>query len=274
MITREIDTSLLRSKIYDLRDALIAQGRVADAGTIIEDQSRLFARQMVVTTPPYGLGTASKKKGEHAVEGDLNKIFTGVQEEMLNTIGSEHGVSDIDAWIESSGRPLHLQWKRIDPTGQGMKAFHYAQKNARGRTRKGKYRMAADAWFAPYVVSKEDLKAYMDKMMARVGRRKASWAVSWMQLGGSVQRWIRRHIEGGGVKGRCVERLTGNFPQVTMASSAAGISGDAHIVESALKIRRQAIGRQIRGILSGYSQDWKNGLRITRKTRNQPAGAL
>lgn len=273
MITREIDTSLLRSKIYDLRDALISQGQIADAGAIIENQAKLFARQMVVTTPPYGLGGAAKKKGEHAVEGDLNKIFTGVSEEMLNTIGSDHGVSDIDAWITSSGRPLHIQWKKIDPTGQGMKAYHYRQKNARGRTLKGKYRTSADAWFAPYVVSKEDLSAYMAKMIARVGRRKASWAVSWVSLGGSVQRWLDRHLKGSAT-GRCVPVLTGSFPQVTMTSSAPGIAGDAHIVESALKIRRQAIGRLIRGVLSGYSQDWKNGIKISKKMRQQPAEVL
>lgn len=275
MLTRTINTSVCRDKLYQLRDALISKGQPADAATLVLQESRLFARQMVVTTPPYGLGGATKAKGETAVKKDLQQIFTGVEEETLNTEGSNHGVTNIDAWMTTpSGNQLHFKWDKIDPTGQGMKVFHYRAKGRNGRTRNLK-KSSFDGWYAAYVVSKADLAAYRAKILARVGRRKASWGVAWMQLGGKLQKWIKRHIEGGGAKGQCIENLTGtNNPHIIISSQAPGILGDSHIVASALRIRKDAITRHIKGVLSGYAQDWKDGLRIRRQVKSEPAGEL
>lgn len=274
MITREIDASRLRERFYELREALIGQGKAGDAATLVEDESRLFCRQVVVATPPYGLGSASRNQGEKAVRGDLKKIFTPVEDEMLQTIGSQFGVANIDHWITTaSGKRLRLDWQRLDPTGQGMKAFHRKNRNRYGRTGNLNGKASkADTWFSAYVISKKDFADYKNKILARVGRRKAAWAKSFVAMGGTVQRWIAKHLDG--AKGHFFSQLTGNNPTITMSSSAAGVAGDEHIIQSALKIRYQSIGRRIRLITSGYAKDVASGIKISRKLRRTPAGSL
>jgi hypothetical protein len=234
-----------------------------DAATVFEDESRLFLKQVIRFTPPK-----TKAQGEAAITRDLGQLFTAVDENMLNTIGSEHGLSAIDVWLTTAnGERKELDWRKIDPTGAGMKEFHYRNRDSRGRAFHLK-RQRGQKWYAPYVVSFEDMAAYRDKMKARVGRRKAAWAKSYVALKGTVAAWIGRHI--GGAKGEFHISTNPSRPAIVMINRAAGIGQDTHIVSSALRARYQAIGKRMRLIASGYSKDVAQGIRLANHAIKSP----
>jgi len=267
---KEVDTKLLDLRILDLHDALIGAGRPGDAATIFQDQSRFFLEGLIRRTPPTARkGFGAKQAGEEAIERDLLKIFTPVHEDLLDDIAIEFGANDIDAWRDFDGTKKQLKWDRIDNTGQGMANFHKANLNARGRTfglkEKGK-RGNADAWYSPYVVTFADFKAYADKMKSKVGRRKAAWGMSLISVGGKLPNWISKHV--GGAKGVVQNNLQNiSHPSIVMTNYSPGISSDNRIVQQQVHIRASAIKKLIKGVLSGYSSDWKQGIKIQKQAR-------
>lgn len=261
--TIEIDTTRLQARMQELSDALIGQGQAGDAATIFEDEGRRFVQQVIRLTPPR-----NKKQGEDAIRRDLMKIFTPVTDELLNTVGSQHGLSAVDVWITAAdGRRINLDWKKIDPTGSGMAGFHHKNQNARGRTSDLK-KDAGDKWFAPYVVSFEDFATYRDRILARVGRRKAAWAKSFIGLGGSVATWIRRHV--GESKGQFIWQKDPHKPSITMVNFSRGIRDDEHFIRGTLRVRTEAIQRRIKLVLSGYAKDMARGMKIQRQAHKSP----
>lgn len=245
----------------------ISQG--GDVSTLFEDESRLFLKQIIRLTPPK-----SKAQGEAAIARDLIKQFTPINEEMLNIIGSEHGVSAIDAWITSAnGERKELKWNRIDPTGDGMEAFHNANRDSRGRAYNLKRQRDPKVWYAPYVVSFQDYAKFRDKLYSHVGRRKAAWGKSSNALGGKLSRWISRHLAG--AKGE-FHNNHGSMGKVSivMINRAPGISQDLHFVNGALRVRYQAIGKRIRLALSGYSKDMAQQIKLERRVRPTPDSFL
>src|SRR6185369_3296519 len=148
--------------------ALVGAGQMGDAATVLEDEFRLLMKQIINLTPPPGLGRAAMSQGEESVKRDLNQLFTPINEEMLNHIGSLFGVAGIDNWItDTDGKHKHLIWNKLDPTGAGMQQFHRANQDSRGRARRLK-RKRKDAWFAPYVVSFSDFTPYLQKIQSHV----------------------------------------------------------------------------------------------------------
>lgn len=269
IMVEDCNTDRINQRVQELTDVLIGGGGSnADATTVMHQEVLKFQRRVINLTPTPGLGTDAKKQGEAAVKRDLNKIFTPVTDDLLNAIGSQFGVSHIDQWFTTAtGEKQHIQWDRIDPSGSGMRAFHQKNRDSRGRARNLK-RSRGDAWYAAYVVSFEDFAQYAKDQMARVGRRKAAWALGFKSLGGKVQRWIDRHISG--AKGMVDNRLRDTVhPSVTVGSFAPGVSGDAHTIHSALRVSYEAIGKRMRLLVNGYAKDVSQGQKITKKAGSE-----
>lgn len=260
--------------LNELHDALIGAGQPGDAATVLEDEFRLWMKQVTRLTPPRGFGTDAKKQGEDAIKRDLSKIFTPVNEELLNDIGSQFGVDGIDQWITGSkGDKLHLVWDKIDPTGKGIQDFHRAHQDNRGRVRKGLKGTAVNVWRALYVVSFADFAAYLNKILSHVGRRKAPWAMAYSRLGGAVQNWIARHF-GASVDGAFLNDISNQTnPSITAWNWAPGIRDDERILRDSKRIRTEAMKRRLTLILSGYSKDVASRMKITRKAHKQAPSA-
>lgn len=259
----DIDTSKLNSRILELHDALIAQG--GDVESIFRDEARLFLRQVIRLTPPK-----TREQGEAAIKRDLMKIFTPVNQDFLDDLIIEHGHNNIDAWITSAVDPgvkRHVMFDYASNTGTEMADFHQRNRDNRGRTRPLK-RMAS-GWYSPFAVSFEDFASYRDKVLKRVGMRKAGWGVSLIGMAGKVAGWIRRHVDSKQAKGE-LHLVAADKPSVTMINRSPGIGQDVRTVNSALRVRSQAIGRRIRLILSGYSEDVARGIKIQRRAHASP----
>lgn len=255
----EVLQTRLNSRIEELHDALMGSG--ADVSTIFEDESRLFVKQVIRLTPPK-----TKAQGESAIDRDMMKLFEPVNGDFLDDLVIEHGANNIDTWLTSAGgEKKHIKFTYVDNTGGPMKNFHYRNRDSRGRAYSLKRQRDPGIWYAPYVVSYENFTAYANKMKARVGRRKAAWAVSLTKLGGKVASWINRHVSG--AKGEYHNSFNLEKPSIVMINRAPGIMSDERIVRSALRARHQAIGKRLRLVISGYSKDVASGIRVARKDR-------
>lgn len=262
-----IDGSLFTSKVNSLYDCLDGQGQGGDASRMIANESRSFLRRQIQLTPPR-----TKQQGEDAIQRDLSKIFTPVNGEMLSMIGSQFGTSGIDEWITGSDKKdIHLQWDKIDPSGSSMGPFHQANRNRRGRTRNLK-RSGGRGWYSPFVVSYETFGAYLNKIQSHVGRRKAGWAVSLKEVGGTVASWIWRHV-GSDAPGDVINNLhVKNHPSITMRNYAPGIEDDRRIFNDNLRMTAASISKKMKLILQGYIYDWNSG-KVIRPKEAQEAMA-
>ena len=237
-------------------------------GQVLVEQAALFARDLVQITPPTrdkravasdkdaGISgyEAQKIQGETAIKRDLSKVFTAIDQEFLDTVGSIHGVSNLDFWdTDKNGNPIRHIWQKLDPTGAGMADKHRQARSPRtGRVFYKKLRATPGEWRAGYVVSKEDYAAYEKQVLARVGRQKAPWAWIYKMLGGkSVPRWISRHFSG--VRGRLegLATIKSNKPELVLHNFAAGVgsSENRRRFSEALRIRAEKIQKRIKYLM-------------------------
>ena len=253
-----------------------------DSSVVLADESRLLVKQLISFTPPT-IGSSSNragtktgsparaadlKTGEAAITHDLSRVFTGVSDELLSTIGSAHGVQNIDAWLtKKDGSKVNLKWGQIDANGSGIKEFHRKNMNRRGRTHSLKKTRSGESWNAAYVVSFEDLAAYKAKLLSRIGRMKAAWASLYIQLGGSLPSWVTRHLPT--PKGYAVNQIFTNNPSAEITNMAPGIGDFASDVRNALRAREQAMAKRLKLVISGYSKDVANGIRVQNKARRE-----
>ncbi len=264
--TVSVDLSRLNAQI-----AAIQSATGKDTATIIKDQARLFVKQVIELTPPPGLNAAAKQQGEKAIERDLMKIFTPINEDFLTAVGSQFGVSGIDHWLTLDGnKKQEIKWDRIDPTGAGMPGFHHANQDRRGRTRNLKRDgRQGSKWYSPYVVTFQDFAAYLEKIKAHVGRRKATWGKSFKALGGHLPAWIDRHT--GEVQGSCTVMLNGKTPRIEMTAAAPGLLQDQRIIQSALRIRAATVARRLKHMIRSYGTDMRNKTLVKSHETETPA---
>lgn len=262
-VVATVDTSKLETQIGCLREALIGSGQMGDAATIIEDESRKYAKQVINFIPPPGVRAASLQQGEMAVKRDLGQIFTPVNENFLTHVDSEFGASGIDAWFtHPDGRHYELKWNKIDVSGSGMPAFHRANQNRRGRTRKIN-KQVGTKWTAAYVVSFQAYNAYLKTILSHVGWKKASVGKFFKALGGRLPAWIDRHVSAS------ASEMHNNIedhdnPTITMIARAPGLLDDKRIFADAARARAQAVSRRLKLVLSNYSDKVKQGILIAR----------
>lgn len=263
-VTADLDFSKLNSRVEELHDAFIGQGQDGDAATVFADEARLFVKQVIKLTPPN-----NQAQGEAAIDRDLMKLFEPVNSDWIDDVVIAHGHNNIDEWITTAGgERKHLQWTYADNTGGPMADFHHRNMDNRGHTTNLKASRGADTWYAPYVVGYENFVVYSKKVKSHVGRRKAAWAKSFTALGGTVSRWIGRHVAG--AKGEFHANSDPLHPSIVMINRAPGIGQDLHFVQGALRIRFEAIGRRIKLITSGYKRDVAQGLRVQRQAHKTP----
>jgi hypothetical protein len=104
------------------------------------------------------------------------KSLLRLNEEFLNMVGSEFGVSGIDTWltIPALASTLNLQWDRLTHRERhaGISIVPTRTAEDARRRRKRSRRQVESA----YVVSFQDFSAYLKRIQARVGWRKSAWA--------------------------------------------------------------------------------------------------
>lgn len=237
-----------------------------DAKTLLKDEMRLFLKQALNFTPPK-----TRAQGEQAIEDDLGRTFTGASEDFLLYEFGESS-ANIDQWFTNrNGEKVHAQFDNMDTLGRGMNAYHQSQRNARGRSGFGKPRgnKHGENWKARYVVGYEALTAYKARVKARVGMMKSGLGIAYAKLGGKLPDWVSRHIAK--QLGTLRDNLdVPNHPSIVVTAHPPGIVSQERILTETFRARREAIAKRIRLIVSGYSQDVKNKIKIRTRAAMQP----
>lgn len=265
----EIDTKQLDARLIELADALGTSGKPADLSDIVRDEVRRAVIEIVRLLPPQ-----TQQIGENAVRRDINSTFSGASTGMIDSVGSECGVANIDTYRTVAKKPLHIIWKRLDMEGQKMKAAHYGSLDRRGHAPK-RIKSRDGEWRARNVVPNEAKEAYLKQALTRVGRLKASAAATAVALGVTqVSRFIRRHIQGGNPKAitHIDGLMNGSNPSATFGSMAIGVSRFESIWRSAVRIRSEAIAKRIKLIVSGYNRDLSRHMKIQAREKRSGNG--
>lgn len=266
MLTVTVNSTRLNDQLTGLREAFIGRGQMGDAATVVEDETRRLNKQIIKLIPPPGLDTAALQKGELAVKKDLTKLFTPVNEDFLNQVVSEFGVSGIDAWFTSPSTKNHyeLKFDKIDQSGSGMSSFHRSRQDRRGRVKSIKQKRVGNKWRAAYVAPFQNFNAYLKKIQSHVGWSKAAFGKFYKSLGGRLPKWIDRHVTASASE---IHNDVDNHvsPSITMIARAPGLLNYKRIVSDAVRIRAEAISLRIKLIRSDYSKQVKQGMIIRRK---------
>lgn len=270
----QIDLSRFQSAMNGIADALV--GTNGDAEELVKGEAKRLSTQITNFTPPIKSKWGNARtSGEMAIKSELYSLFSESEIPLIDTIGSEHGVKDINAWItKKGGEKENLQWANLDPMGDRMAAFHKQYRNRAGKVPKMKA-AGAGIWRARVVVPIGSREPYVKNIQRRVGRARASMALCAARLGKNFPSWISRHF-GQGLANIAVldmSSLSNNSrPSITFGSKAPGIYRIADRVQAAVNSRARAMVKRTKLIISGYNKDVAAGIRAQRHAkRTEPA---
>lgn len=258
--TVTIDDTRFQEQLQRLADVV-----PIDAQTLIKDEARLFLKQAIGLTPPK-----TRAQGEQAIRDDINRVLTGANEDFL--LYEFANQASVDQWFTNrKGEKVHAQFDHLDINGRGAKSWHERNRNARGRIPSGMKSGSkqGENWKASYVVSYAAKAAEIARSIAKVGIRKSGWAASYIFVGGkTLPDWVKRHMyrNAGDVQGN----LDSQSPWLLMSSHAPGCLGDERILTNTFRARGEAIGKRIRLIVSGYSKDVQQKIKIQKHARATP----
>ncbi len=121
MLTADIDTTRFNDVMGSLHDALIGQGK--DVSTLLKDEHKRLTRTIINFTPPIP-ATGAKQRGELAVKKDLYSLISEAGPELIDRVGSKHGLQNIDDWTSGVGGKTHILWDHLDPNGTNLTELH------------------------------------------------------------------------------------------------------------------------------------------------------
>jgi hypothetical protein len=281
MISIFSDTKRLEYALARLADAA-----KVDLGLIIKQEGAYVARTIMLITPPTGdklakgsqsqiplvtggtitktkaggLSTNARQQGENAILGDLfggRQLAKEKSIGIFQKIGNSTEVPPRDGQNETMG--VNLGWegsKKIriyrkfwqpGASIEQMKAFHYANRNARGRPKQvtrsaiGRWQVQDQMW-----VSNEAADAYLKYTQKKVGLGKAGFAAAAMACGVRVPSWIRRHM----AKAGTAQVQFGQNPFVSARTTGNKIPDLQRVVDSALKIRYKVTLSKVRALIA------------------------
>lgn len=201
--TKEFDGALRR----------YMQGSRREIGVVIKQQLRGFSRKMVDLTPPARgatRGTAAKRLGEKAIEGDIRNAF----------------------------EPVHPN--RAEISYSEMPAVVKAARGGRGRRLRRRLPGARKA-------ARGDITKLVKARKKRVGKLGAAWIKAGRKFGNvRGPAWLTRHMnrtKGFGRFSQSIRRIVG---EVTNAVSYAGdIHGLERRAQFALNSQARKMNRQV-----------------------------
>lgn len=256
-----VDSTELAFMLRATLHALNGTGRDGDASTCVADQGRLLSVEIAQQLSPRNIGA-----GERSIARDVSFFLYAPTTE--NLFGNQrHGVDM--TWFAAGPNFLsgaNHQDYHGDSWGDAEPLLRVAKKESRsknkyihlGQNRQGQHVQRVDR----YVVSGIAHRTLVLKLSGHIGRMKASIYETAARLGHhGIPAWIMRQIP----TPKNITDLTnlariGNN-EIEFGSSARGITQQSAKFQRACNIRAKKMAIALKGILSGYSADWKAGLR-------------
>lgn len=245
---------------------LLAETLKVDGGELLRDESKRLARTIATYIPPFGFGPSARKTALGAVDSDVKRLFSEATPHLLDEVGSRYGISQINtAYVtEMGGTRLNINWEHIDPEAAHLEQYHRDYRTQSGRITAMPRKPST--WSAHVAIPAGSRKPFSDKLQERTGRWKASWALLSYQLGDKpFPTWINRHfpfVSQGLSAANITKAMDKENPEIIMGSRAPGNFRMLQIIRRALDVRIRAMRKRIKLILSGYSKDVANGIRL------------
>lgn len=277
MLTATVDTRGLQFLINGLNYALIGTG--GDASTIVKDESRLLAVQVSKLAQPKD----RKKTGqriERSVRGRFQELNNAANS-MFEDKPDKEGHAGIK-WYRSDSRFLwgvarDSDMRKADP--QTVANIYYHAKTLRGKTRivlpfKHPRTEQQVVITTRVLTSKSVLRKAIEIVKKGIGRLPASWLASAKQIDSGVTgpQWIERHIHNGTTRRAITDLSQMNMPEkpmVTFGSKAVGVEKFNRQIQFAVKLREKKVAARLNLVLSGYSKDVAQGIKIKRHAHRQ-----
>jgi hypothetical protein len=224
----DVDYSKLNAKVARYVDEL-----GIDSREVIATQSRLLLKALIKITPP-----GTNAEGRKAVFSDIARSmspvypenFTGPHAERIRELVQKKDEVGFQAFLQKQTN----KWKNwtVKPFSPQL---HHGAQNARGRVTKSQKVFVLDA---------KSWEKYVKHEQSHVGRQKAGWWPAYLALGGTLPSWITRHE---GARGFLINGLDNKtFPTFTMVNQTKGIGGIRRLIQSAVRIRAEAVEKDIK----------------------------
>ncbi len=245
---------------------MVGQGE--DVSNILIDQHRLLTKTVVNFTPPSLLNAGGgahgqdRKRGEDAVQRDLYALISEARPQLLDRIGSQFGLRNIDTYITTRNKEkIHLLWENIDPSGSRLKELHNRYRNPRtGRP----WRQAPSAkgeWKSRIVVTAGTRAAYVKEAQSHVGRWKAKWALAAVRLGwDKCPGWISRHFGQDGAVFSADLKNPGE-PFILFGCIGPNARKNIDSIKAAVQTRTKAMALRAQLVCSAYAKDVAAGMK-------------
>lgn len=238
-----------------------------DMSEFVKDEAKFLGKTIVNFVPPLKVkGRTAKTAGDMAIDAENHNLFSEATTHLIDRVGSEHGLHNINTFTNGPDGETNLQWANLDPTGAQMDKYHRQYQNRRGKVPFQKSG-GPGVWKSRVVVPFGTLDPFIKKLQARVGRARASIAQGITQLGATFPNWITRHF--GEVNSIAIfdaSKLSDPVrPSITFGSRAPGIDRIAPRIQAAVTLRTRAMGRRAKLMLSGYAKDIAAGYRVSNK---------
>jgi len=165
----------------------------------IQAAARLIAVSLATSTTPYGVSQASRKTGENAVVGDINRVYA-TPARVAKSFAAAGQDSRGKAFLFAlQNRRIAQAQKLVDaycPPFRGVPIRAFDGGAAHKAARKYHGRVAANQKPIMIVQTPRLLQTYIRLEVSHVGEAKAGWAACALALGGyrGLPQWVTRHV--------------------------------------------------------------------------------
>lgn len=229
-----------------------------DAREVLADEGRLLVKKIMQITPPK-----NEAQGDKAVRRDLARAMKPLNEDYFESAELKKLVRETPPEQFEAKLVSIKGWDRwrVKPFSKDL---HKSRRNKRGRV--------SGTW-RDFVYPHEELEKYTEAKVKNVGMMKAAWAESFINLGGKVSSWIKRHTPSAHGRGGVIAG-TNNAPFVEFENASKGITTVESRVQYAVRIRAQQMARRVKLILSGYKKEMAAGMKAKAKARKTPSSMV
>lgn len=223
-----------------------------DTPEVVRHAARNFVVKAAGVTPPSINGKAdgtAKKRGEAVIQNDLDHILLGLTSKLY------------DQFMDMGGRSVRREMRRKDGTVYvtdsdlaigDIKGWHQQNRRQNGRVhrigRKTRDIGRHKNWDRGVVLAAEK-KAYIAKVLRRVGYLAAGWNASALKLGAKLPAWITRQGHG---NGQCLVEESANGIRIRMENMvgfATKVRGLERRIQWALDTQAKAMERAVTNII-------------------------
>lgn len=275
-----IDTSGLDFVLNGVKNALLGSG--GDVSTLCKDESRLLAVGISNVARPKD----RQKTGERIAASARSKFLAlGQEQSSFEQNTGKQGHSGAK-WYRCDSKFLYgvapeSDMRHAEP--QTLVNIYYRAKMIQGKTRivvdfkhpRLKQRVAI---VTKVVTTKGLINRAIAILKKSIGKLPASWFATAKKIEPSLvgPQWIERHIKGNATS-KSITDLNGlshlESPSVTFGSRAVGVGKFDRQIKFAVSLREKKLAARLSLILSGYSKDVAQGIRVQRrahKVKGQP----